>query len=193
MCGEPVQAAQTESNRGLKLLHVMSGLNPLDGGPREGVCRRGVFLEELGHSVSIVTLDDPHEPFLRDIPLTVYPLGPSYGGFRYNKKLVPWLMAHALEYDAVIVNGMWQYHGFGTRQALRRLGMPYYLFAHGMLDPWFKRAYPLKHLKKWLYWPWGEYRVLRDARAVLFTSEEERRLASQSFWMYRAKERVVAY
>ena len=43
-----------------------------------------------------------------------------------------------------------------------------------MLDPWFKRHYPLKHLKKWLYWPWAEYRVLRDATAVLFTSEEER-------------------
>jgi glycosyltransferase involved in cell wall biosynthesis len=62
-----------------------------------------------------------------------------------------------------------------------------------MLDPWFKRTYPLKHLKKWLYWPWAEYRVLRDAAAVLFTSEEERRLARESFWLYRCNERVVAY
>src|SRR5262249_24621381 len=66
-------------------------------------------------------------------------------------------------------------------------------FTHGMLDPWFKRRYPLKHLKKWLYWPWAEYRVLRDARAVLFTCEDERRLASRSFWLYRAHERVVGY
>jgi glycosyltransferase involved in cell wall biosynthesis len=62
-----------------------------------------------------------------------------------------------------------------------------------MLDPWFKRAYPLKHLKKWLYWPWGEYRVLRKAAAVCFTCEEERRLARESFWLYRCRERVVAY
>src|SRR5258706_5140390 len=62
-----------------------------------------------------------------------------------------------------------------------------------MLDPWFKRAYPLKHLKKWLYWPWGDYRVLRDARAVLFTSDEERLQARRSFWLYRANEEVVAY
>jgi glycosyltransferase involved in cell wall biosynthesis len=59
------------------------------------------------------------------------------------------------------------------------------------LDPWFKRTYPLKHLKKWLYWPWADYRVLRDARCVLFTCEEERRLARQSFWLYRCNERVV--
>src|SRR5260370_33621059 len=54
-----------------------------------------------------------------------------------------------------------------------------------MVDPWFARTYPLKYLKKWIYWPWGEYRVLRDARAVLFTCEEERVLAGQSFWLYR--------
>src|SRR5213076_1488953 len=63
----------------------------------------------------------------------------------------------------------------------------------GMLDPWFKRTYPLKHLKKWIYWPWADYRVLRDARAVLFTTEEERLLARQSFWLYRCREAVVDY
>src|SRR5207237_540512 len=43
------------------------------------------------------------------------------------------------------------------------------------------------------YWPWAEYRVLRDARAVLFTSEEERRLARESFALYRCNEVVVNY
>ena len=62
-----------------------------------------------------------------------------------------------------------------------------------MLDPWFKRTYPLKHLKKWAYWPWADYRVLRDAQAVLFTTEQERLLARQSFWLYLANERVVGY
>src|SRR6202030_4246906 len=76
---------------------------------------------------------------------------------------------------------------------LKRRGVPYYVFTHGMLDPWFKKAYPLKHLKKLLYWPWAEYRVLRDAKAVLFTSEEERILARRSFALYRVRERVVAY
>jgi glycosyltransferase involved in cell wall biosynthesis len=93
----------------------------------------------------------------------------------------------------VIVDGLWQYHAFGVWRGLRGSKTPYFVFTHGMLDPWFKRTYPLKHLKKWLYWPWGDYRVLRDARAVLFTCEEERRLARESFWLYRARERVVAF
>ena len=41
--------------------------------------------------------------------------------------------------------------------------------------------------------PWADYRVLRDARAVLFTSEEELLLARKSFWLYRATEQVIAY
>jgi glycosyltransferase involved in cell wall biosynthesis len=76
---------------------------------------------------------------------------------------------------------------------LRRSSVPYYVFTHGMLDPWFRHRYPLKHLKKLMYWPWAEYRVLRDARAVLFTSEEECRLARKSFGLYRANEWVVNY
>ncbi|HEX4646840.1 MAG TPA: glycosyltransferase [Verrucomicrobiae bacterium] len=48
-------------------------------------------------------------------------------------------------------------------------------------------------MKKWLYWPWAEYRVLRDARAVCFTCEEERRLAPQSFRRYQCVEQVLNY
>jgi len=95
-----------------------------------------------------------------------------------------------LENDTVIVNGIWQFHSYGTWRALHGSSTPYVLFTHGMLDPWFKETFPLKHLKKWLYWPWAEYRVLRDAGAVIFTSEEERLQARTSFWLYRAREKV---
>jgi glycosyltransferase involved in cell wall biosynthesis len=67
------------------------------------------------------------------------------------------------------------------------------VFVHGSLEPWFKRAHPLKHFKKWLFWPWGPYRVLRDAHAVLFTTDQERLLARESFWLYRCNEVVVPY
>ncbi len=43
-----------------------------------------------------------------------------------------------------------------------------------MLDPWFKRTYPLKHLKKQAYWLLGQHRALRDASAALYACEEER-------------------
>ncbi len=91
------------------------------------------------------------------------------------------------------MEGIWQYHSFATWLASRKAKFPYHIFPHGALDPWFKQQYPLKHLKKWLYWPWAEYQVLRDARTVLFTSEEEKRLAMQSFWLYRANAKVINF
>lgn len=159
----------------------------------EGVRQYGTRAAAWNQQVEVLTLDSPDAPFLSGYPLKVIALGPSKGGYRYNPRLKGWLQEHAREYDAVIVNGLWQYHGLGTWRALHGSGIPYYVFTHGMLDPWFKKAYPLKHLKKWLYWPWAEYRLLRDARAVLFTCQEERRLAPQSFWLYKANGLVVNY
>ena len=177
----------------MRLLHIIPSVNPQGGGPMEGVRQRGLRLQELGHSVEVLTLDDPQAAFVSSFPLPVHAMGPGKGSYQYSAKLQPWLLAHARSYDAIVVNGIWQYHSFGAWRALARMGVPYFVFTHGMLDPWFKRSYPLKHLKKWLYWPWGDYRVLRDAQAVLFTSEDERVLARQSFWLYRAREAVVSY
>ena len=177
----------------MRLLHIIPSVNPQGGGPMEGVRQRGLRLQELGHSVEVLTLDDPQAAFVSSFPLPVHAMGPGKGSYQYSAKLQPWLLAHARSYDAIVVNGIWQYHSFGAWRALARMGVPYFVFTHGMLDPWFKHSYPLKHLKKWLYWPWGDYRVLRDAQAVLFTSEDERVLARQSFWLYRAREAVVSY
>jgi glycosyltransferase involved in cell wall biosynthesis len=177
----------------VKILHVISSIDPVGGGPIEGIRQLGTALTRAGQTVELASLDAPDASFLKQSPLPVHPLGPVRFHYGFSNRLVPWLRANRSRFDAVIVNGIWQYHSFGTWMALRNTGTPYVVFTHGMLDPWFKRAYPLKHVKKWMYWPWAEYRVLRDAHAVLFTCEEERRLARTSFWLYRCNEVVVSY
>ncbi len=177
----------------MRILHLTATLDPAAGGPVEGVRQSAIALAALGHHVEAASLDAPDAPFVADFALPVAALGPGQGKYGRTPHLVPWLREQGSQFDAVIVNGLWQYHSLAAWQALHGLGARYYVFPHGMLDPWFKRTYPLKHLKKWLYWPWAEYRVLRDAQAVLFTTEEERVLARQSFWLYRAREQVVSY
>jgi len=174
----------------MRLLRIISSLDRRSGGPAEAARRLDTELVQLGHSVEVVSLDDPGESWIHDYPVAVHALG-GRGGYRYSPRLTPWLKENASRFDAVVVDGLWQYTGLGVWRALSRGTVPYFVFTHGMLDPWFKRAYPLKHLKKWLYWPWAEYRVLRDAQAVLFTCEEERRLARQSFWLYRPRREIV--
>lgn len=177
----------------MRLLHLIPSVDLRGGGPIEGVLRIHEALVALGHESELLCLDDPASPCVRECTAPVHALGPSRGSYRYNAQVVPWLRAHAADYDAVIVNGLWQYAGLAAWRALSASATPYFVYTHGMLDPWFKRRYPRKHLKKWLYWPWGEYRVLRDAAAVIFTCEEERLLARKSFWLYSAREVVGSY
>jgi len=177
----------------VKYLHVIHSLDPERGGPAEGVKQLAAAAIRLNHAVEIVTLDAPESAWIREYACTVHCVGPGLLTYGYAPRFTPWLRRNLARFDAVVINGIWQYHSLATWRVLRDSSIPYYVFTHGMLDPWFKRQYPLKHVKKLLYWPWADYRVLRDARAVLFTSEEERLLARQSFSLYRAKELVVNY
>ncbi len=188
----------------MKILHVISSIDPKGGGPIEGIKQLNIPVRELNNQVDVVCCDPPNAHYLDSFKnlistttttttTTIYTLGPSYLRYTYTPKLVPWLKVNAKNYDAVIVNGLWQYNGFAVWLALAGTKIPYYVFTHGMLDPWFKNTYPLKHLKKWLYWPWAEYKVLRDARRVIFTCEDEKLLARESFWLYKANEAVTAY
>ncbi|WP_428423388.1 glycosyltransferase [Methylibium sp.] len=177
----------------MRILNVISSVNPIHGGPAEGIRQYAQATRTMGHTQEVLTLDAPDDPWVRDFPTTTYALGPVCTRYAYTPRLVPWLKAHAAQFDAVVVHGLWQYHGFAVWRALRGSEVPYFVFFHGMLDPWFKRQHPLKHLKKWLYWPWADYRVARDAKAVLFTAQEEALLAPKSFWLYRVNPAVIGY
>lgn len=178
----------------MRILRVIKSIDRAGGGPIAGIIQSSQVFLEWGHRVEIVCLDPPDSPWLKDFLIPTHALGSAKANkYSYSSKYVPWLRKNAGKYDVVLVHGLWQYSSYGAWIALRKLGIPYFVFTHGMLDPWFKRTYPLKHLKKWLYWPWAEYRVLRDAEAVLFTSEEERILARESFWLYKCNEVVVNY
>jgi len=179
--------------RSYRVLNVIRSVDPRSGGTVEGLRQTALAMSALGHRDEVVCLDDPGSPWLADFPLPVRALGPAHTAWGWSPRLVPWIRAHAGEFDAVVVHGIWQYTGIATLRALRGSRTPYFVWFHGMMDPWFKREYPFKHLKKWLFWPWSDYRVARDARAVLFTATEEARLASRSFWLYSVRPRVIGY
>jgi len=176
-----------------KILHVISSVNPLGGGPIEGINQLFKAYKNNNIVVQICSTDMPNDSWVVDTEIKVHALGPSIGKYAFCPKLIPWLNLHHKEYDLLIVNGLWQYTGFAVHWVLANTNRPYYVFTHGMLDPWFKYKYPLKHIKKWLYWPWAEFRILRDAKKVIFTSEEERLLARKSFSLYKANEEVAGY
>lgn len=171
----------------MHLLHVIPRLDPRFGGTVEAVRSLGLALQAEGVEQAVVSIDPPEAPYLSPFPLPTFAQGPGRGFYGYSPRLVPWLKAHAPAYDAVLVHGIWQYHDAAVAQACRGR-VPYYVFTHGMLDPWFNRTYPLKHLKKLPYWFTIQRPLLHGARAVLYTAEDERQLARQAFPGYRPRE-----
>ena len=177
----------------MKILRVIRTMDPASGGMAEGIRQIVPNLNGHGVSTTVISLDDPRETWLANQGFDCHGLGPVAGEYGYRRGLPARIYKFAQAHDVVIIDGIWHHHSFATWRALRGSSVPYYVYPHGMLDSWFKRTYPLKHLKKWIYWPWADYRVLRDAKAVLFTSNQEQISARESFWLYQAKEIVSGY
>jgi glycosyltransferase involved in cell wall biosynthesis len=153
--------------------------------------------QRAGNEVEVATLDGPTDGPVGDayqnlLTCRVHPCGPGKSNYGFAPRLEEWLKANFERFDGVIVNGVWQYHGVAARNALAGRKR-YVVFAHGMLDPYFKDRYPLKHLKKLIYWIMQEHRTLNAAQAVCFTSEEEKRVAARGFPFAHFRRVVVPY
>lgn len=148
---------------------------------------------QIGIDVEVACQDEPDAPFLASLKFPVHALGQRWlGRFGLSPRLWTWLHANAPRFDAIVMNGIWIFPNMAVRSAALAAGKPYAVFTHGALDPWFNQKYPLKHLKKILYWPF-QYPVLRDAARVFFTSASERDLAATSFRPNQWTPQVVPY
>lgn len=188
----------------MKVLHIIASMDPRSGGPAEGVTQIGNTLRSLDVEQHVLTLDPPGSQFEQLANRSIYPMGRPRSTGRgsldrarnwanYSPAALAWGRAHLHEFDACVVNGLWNYSTRIARQLLVGSGVPYVVYPHGMLDPWFRSHYPLKHAAKQVLWTSNEGVLLREADAVLFTCEEERLLARRTFRPYSARERVIAY
>ena len=188
--GAPDMLREHKGSR-MRILHIIDTISPEAGGPTESV---KVLLRygPADYSSEVVTLDDSAADYIQSFEFTVHALGPTSTVYGHNSKLFPWLAANRDRFDGVMIHGLWGYCGYAAWRAFRG-NTPYVVFTHGMLDPYFKRRFPLKHLKKWAYWLVVEYWLLRRAFRVLFTTDAEERLARQSFWLHRWNGFVVPF
>ena len=173
----------------MRILHIVSSISPETGGPAEAI-RMLIHYAPPGVVSEVATLDDPSASFIPSLPFPIHALGTRRHSW-HSPRLTRWLRQNRDRFDGIIVHGLWEYTGLAVRRTIAGR-KPYVVFPHGMLDPYFKHAFPLKHLKKWLYWVIAEFWVLRSAYRVLFTTALERDLARQSFSLAKWQPTVCA-
>lgn len=181
----------------MRLLRVIHSMDPATGGPVAGIRAVQPRLAERGCKVSVLCANSGREslPETRSAEheLPIHALGSLGNGYGWSLRWSRWLRAHANAFDAAVIHGVWQYHGWAAACQLRRAGVPYALMPHGMLDPWFDRRHPLKAIKKRMYWKMVERGNLLGARMIGFTSEAERQKAVRHWRICFGNDQVVPY
>ncbi|MGJ3241832.1 MAG: glycosyltransferase [Opitutales bacterium] len=182
----------------MNLLRIIHTLDPASGGPVAALRSSCRALAARGHPCTVVTADprtgadDLKQP---DDAFTWIPLGePGHAARRFVPAIGHWLAEHRSGFDGIYLHGLWQSPTRAAGQALRdEDAPPWFVFPHGMLDRWFRKGYPLRHIKKQTYWWLHEGPVLAAADHVLFTSEEELARSTGTFRPWRLRPRIVAY
>ncbi|MFT3932640.1 MAG: glycosyltransferase [Chitinophagaceae bacterium] len=188
----------------MRILHVIGEIDPKLGGVGQAVRSMIGALAAMGIHNETVSLDAPTAPFIKSEPFAIHATGPGKGPWFYNANLYKWLTENLFQYDKVIIHGLWRYHAYAVSKAWHHLKknaalnskvLPQvYIMPHGMLDPYFQNAKTrkLKAIRNNLYWRFIEKNVVNNAAGLLFTCEEELRLARIPFQPYSPKsEKVV--
>ena len=184
----------------MKILHVITSMDPAQGGLCQAVRNMVPALAAQGSDSEILCLDAPGSAFLGRDTFPVHAIGPTKGPYAYGAALKPWLLANLQRFDVVITHGLWQHNSAGTSRALAHYrntnpGKPaprHYVMPHGMLDPYFQKApgRRLKAIRNTVFWKLFEGPVVNNADGVLFTCAQELSLAREPFRPYRPKQEL---
>jgi glycosyltransferase involved in cell wall biosynthesis len=190
----------------MKILHITSQMDPEKGGISQGIRTMIEGLNKLGAHSEVVTLDQPGAAFFKDEVIIIHTPGAGKGPWFYNAKLGQWLKANMDRFNAVIIHGLWLYHGYAAWKAVRLLNNhsnrlknkkkdapTLFVMPHGMLDPYFQLAEgrKLKAIRNRAYWKLIEGKIINQADGLLFTCEMEKQLARKPFSPYQPKRENV--
>jgi len=169
----------------MKILHYKPTICLEEGGVVRAVLDMCTEMAGAGHEVTLATTDtkDVPQPWREGAPgcpslLTV----PN----RMRPTHCDALVRRIGEVDVVHLHAVWQPTNLQVAKACRRLGKPYIVSIHGMLDDW---TIGQKHLKKRVFLALGGSPYLSHAAVVHATAEAE--LSQATKWLGGAPGEVV--
>ena len=152
----------------IKILRIISSLDPKFGGPVKGIIDTSKQLIDNGFKIEILTLDKKkfNHPHIKIHNIRSF----FFDKYKFSFELIRWLKKNRDQYDLFIIHGLWQFQTLVARIFLKD---KYVVFSHGQLDPFFRLNF-IKRIKKQLYWKIIEKKNLLNSRSLLITSIGEK-------------------
>ncbi len=170
----------------MKVLHVIPAIALRYGGPSQAVIEMCRALQHAGIEVELCTTDadgDGRLPVELDKPSL-------YGGvrtyffrrdrseaYKFSRSLARWLDENVARYDIVHIHAVFNHSTQAAARACRQHHIPYIVRPLGTLEPWSMQQ---KRPRKVMAWHLLFRRILRQAVAVHYTTEQERELTEHS-------------
>lgn len=178
--------------KALKVLHVIPGVSPRDGGPSRAVFEMCRALRARGCETLIATTDADGrgrrlpvelggEVEYEGVPTVFFPRQLSEA-FKLSLPLARWLDANVGSFDAVHIHAVFSHACLAAARACRARGVPYIVRPLGTLNPW---GLSRKTFRKRVMWRLSAGRMMRGAARVHYTTPEERLLVEQSLGLGR--------
>jgi glycosyltransferase involved in cell wall biosynthesis len=160
----------------MRVLHVLSGIDPRVGGPVAALVGLAEAQVSLGLRVSVLATWCAHADLslaqrLLRRKVDVRTIGPCNAWMSRHRDVPRVAETMVREADVVHIHAMWEDVQHQTALAAQRHGVPYVVRPCGMLDPW---SFSHSRWKKQLYMAWRMRRNLNKASAIHFMTQRER-------------------
>ena len=168
----------------MRILHVISGLDPENGGPTFALVGLAAAQQRAGLDVSVMATWQIRSGFplaerLRQAGVRVELIGQAHGKLSRHPDLAAAVDRVVANADVVHVHALWEEIQHQASRAAQRRGVPYVVTPHGMLAPWSLSQGGLVHrLGKRAYLAWRLRTNLDCATAIHFTTPAERDLVA---------------
>jgi len=171
--------------RPLRVLHVISSMSRLRGGPSVSMQNILRALRGRGIAADVATTDDHGDTSRLDVPrdrfvevegqrVRYFPRQSLK--YAFSAPLLPWLLRNVRQYQLVHTHGLFSFAPLAAAWCARAAGIPYIMRPAGVLDTWGMRN--KSRLVKATSVRLVEGPLLRSAAAVHFTSPLEQARAA---------------
>lgn len=176
----------------MKILRIIESLDPKKGGPAYSVRESSRMLTEMGHQVTVLTLDHGGRRLNDAVPFEYVAIGPGLFRFGFSLRFWRWLRKHVSRFDLVAVHGIWQWPSLCYRLTAPA-GQRSFVMPHGSLDVWDRDLHPAKFALKQLYWRLVEKPLFRKVTSCYFTSTAEHAAAIAQFGLDGINATTIPY